>query len=74
MKNNIKNFIYILILISFLITSKSLSEEIKFEANSIELIDKDERILAKKNVKIFNEKETIYADEMDYDKLKLKEI
>ena len=36
----------------------------------IELIDKDKRIIAKKNVKIFNEKETIYADEMDYDKSK----
>ena len=34
------------------------------------MIDKDKRIIAKKNVKIFNEKETIYADEMDYDKLK----
>tara|TARA_B100001057_G_scaffold467782_1_gene526250 strand:+ start:3920 stop:6298 length:2379 start_codon:yes stop_codon:yes gene_type:complete len=70
MKNNIKSFIYILIFISLLISSKSIGEEIKFEANSIELIDKDERILAKKNVKIFNKKETIYADEMDYDKLK----
>ena len=70
MKNNIKNFIYILIFVSMLISSQSKSEEIKFEANSIELIDKDERILAKKNVKIFNEEETIYADEMDYDKVK----
>ena len=70
MKNNIKNFIYILIFVSLFISNNSFSEEIKFEANSIELIDKDERILAKKNVKIFNEKETIYADEMDYDKLK----
>ena len=70
MKNNIKNIVYILIFISLFISAKSVSEEIKFEANSIELIDKDERILAKKNVKIFNKKETIYADEMDYDKLK----
>ena len=70
MKNNIKILIYILVFVTFLISSKSLGEEIKFEANSIELIDKDERILAKKNVKIFNKKETIYADEMDYDKLK----
>ena len=70
MKNNIKNFIYILIFVSMLISSQSKSDEIKFEANSIELIDKDERILAKKNVKIFNEEETIYADEMDYDKVK----
>ena len=48
MKNNIKNFIYILIFVSMLISSQSKSDEIKFEANSIELIDKDERILAKK--------------------------
>ena len=34
------------------------------------MIDKDKRIIAKKNIKIFNEKETIYADEMDYDKQK----
>ena len=34
------------------------------------MIDKDNRIIAKKNVKIFNKKETIYADEMDYDKSK----
>ena len=26
------------------------------------------RIIAKKNVKIFNQEETIYANEMDYDK------
>ena len=48
MKNNIKNIVYILIFISLFISAKSVSEEIKFEANSIELIDKDERILAKK--------------------------
>ena len=48
MKNNIKNIFYILIFISLFISAKSVSEEIKFEANSIELIDKDERILAKK--------------------------
>ena len=27
-------------------------------------------LIAKKNVKIFNQKETIYANEMDYDKSK----
>mgnify|MGYP001424216954 CR=1 FL=1 len=48
----------------------AVSEEIKFEANSIELLNKDDRIIAKKNVKIFNDNEIIYADEMDYDKLK----
>ena len=69
MKNKIKKFIFLL-LINLFITSYLISEEINFEANSIELIDKDKRIIAKKNVKIFNEKETIYADEMDYDKSK----
>ena len=67
MKNKIKKLIF-LILINLFITSYLISEEINFEANSIELIDKDNRIIAKKNVKIFNQKETIYADEMDYDK------
>ena len=48
MKNNIKSIVYILMIIGLFISSKSISEEIKFEANSIELIDKDERIIAKK--------------------------
>ena len=75
MKNRIKILISIIALINFFIVSYTFSEEIKFEANIIELFDKDERILAKKNVKIFNKNETIYADEMDYDKqLKQKEI
>ena len=69
MKNRIKKLIFILI-INFFVISNVLSEEIKFEANTIELVDKDERIIAKKNVKIYNEGETIYADEMDYDKSK----
>ena len=69
MKNKIKNFIF-LILINLFITSNLASDEINFEANSIEFIDKDNRIVAKKNVKIFNQKEIIYANEMDYDKLK----
>ena len=63
----IKKFIF-LILINVFFTSNLLGEEINFEANSIELIDKDNRIIAKKNVKIFNQEETIYANEMDYDK------
>ena len=70
MKNRIKILISIIALINFFIVSYTFSEEIKFEANIIELFDKDERILAKKNVKIFNKNETIYADEMDYDKSK----
>ena len=67
MKNKIKKF-NIFIFLYFLFLSIAISEEIKFEANSIEIIDKDKKIIAKKNVKIFNETETIYADEIDYDK------
>ena len=69
MKNKIKQFNKFLFLYLFF-TSIAISEEIKFEANSIELIDKDKKIIAKKNVKIFNETETIFADEIDYDKSK----
>ena len=72
MKNKIKKIkkIIFLILINLFVTSNLLSNEINFEANSIELIDKDNKIIAKKNVKIFNQNETIYANEMDYDKSK----
>ena len=52
MKNKIRKLIFLL-LINFFITSNLISEEINFEANSVELIDKDNRIIAKKNVKIF---------------------
>ncbi len=69
MKNKFRKIIFLLF-VNFFITSHLLCEEINFEANFIELIDKEKRIIAKKNVKIFNENEIIYADEMDYDKLK----
>ena len=69
MKNKVKKIVF-LILINLFVTSNLLSEEINFEANSIELIDKDNKIIARKNVKIFNQNETIYANEMDYDKSK----
>ena len=69
MKNKTKKLIFIF-LINFFFTTNAISQEVNFEANSIELIDKDQKIIAKKNIKIFNKKETIYADEMDYDKLK----
>ena len=69
MKNKTKKLIYIF-LINFFFTTNAIGQEVNFEANSIELIDKDQKIIAKKNIKIFNKKETIYADEMDYDKLK----
>ena len=69
MKNKIKK-ISLIFLIKLIFISLAIGEEIIFEANLIELIDKDKRIIAKKNVKIYNEGETIYADEMDYDKSK----
>ena len=69
MKNRIKK-ISLIFLIKLIFIPLAISEEINFEANLIELIDKDKRIIAKKNVKIFNNTETIYADEMDYDKSK----
>ncbi len=69
MKNKIKKLIFIFLLNVFF-TSNVVGEEINFEANFIELIDEEKRIIAKKNVKIVNDKEIIYADEMDYDKSK----
>ena len=69
MKNKVKKLIF-LFLINIFFISNVFSEEIKFEANFIELIDEEKRIIAKKNVKIINDKEIIYADEMDYDKSK----
>ena len=67
MKNKIKIFLNLKI-INLQIASYAISEEIKFEANSIELIDKEKKLKAKKNVKIFNENETIFSDEMEYDR------
>ena len=69
MKNKIKK-IGLIFLLKLIFIPLAISEEINFEASLIELIDKDKRIIAKKNVKIFNNTETIYADEMDYDKSK----
>ena len=69
MKNKIKKICFIF-LIKLIFIPLAFSEEINFEANLIELIDKDNRIIAKGNVKIFNNTEKIYADEMDYDKSK----
>ena len=68
MKNKIKKLTFFLLLNIFILTNV-IAQEISFEANSIELKDNDKRIIAKNNVKIFNEKEVIYADEMDYNKL-----
>ena len=50
MKNKIKKLIFLLI-VNLFFTSNIVGEEIKFEANFIELIDEEKRIIAKKNVK-----------------------
>ena len=47
MKNKIKNIIF-LIFLSFFTNSLVTGQEINFQANSIELVDKDQRIIAKK--------------------------
>ena len=68
MKNNfIIKFFYFLL---FLIYSLSVnSEELKFEATSIEIIDKDKIVIAKDGVKIFSDNEIVIdADQMKYDK------
>ena len=52
MKNKFSKLIF-LVLINLFITSNLISEEINFEANSIELIDKDNKIIAKKKRKNF---------------------
>ena len=70
MRNNL-----ILKLIFFLIfyinISNSYSEELKFEASSIEIIDKDKIIIAKEGVKILSGDEIIiFADQMRYNKVK----
>ncbi len=65
------NFIskVILFLVFFINISYSYSEELKFEASSIEIIDKDKIIIAKDGVKILSGNEIIIdADQMRYDK------
>ena len=47
MKNKTKKLIYIF-LINFFFTTNAIGQEVNFEANSIELIDKDQKIIAKK--------------------------
>ena len=69
MKNKTKKLILLLLLNIFFMPNV-IGEEIKFEANSIELIDQEKRIIAKKNIKIFDGDEIIYADVMDYNKSK----
>ena len=70
MKNNlILKFLFFFIpFFNFLSAS---SEELKFEASSIEIIDKDRIIIAENGVKIFSGKEIVIdADKMRYDKEK----
>ena len=70
MKNNL---IYksIFFLIFFINISNLYSEELKFEATSIEIIDKDKIIIAKEGVKILSGDEMVIdADQMKYDKEK----
>ena len=57
------------LIFNFLFITNTFSEEIKFEANIIEFLDKDKKIIAEKNVKIFADTgEVINADKMDYNK------
>ena len=71
MKNNLF-FKLIFILIFYVNISNSYSsEELKFEATSIEIIDKDKIIIAKEGVKILSGDEIVIdADQMRYDKEK----
>ncbi len=70
MKNSFNS--KILFLLIFLINPLSVcSEELKFEAKSIEIIDKDKIVIAKDGVKILSGDEIIIdADQMRYDKEK----
>ncbi len=65
------NFVlkFIFFLIFYINFSNSYSEELKFEAQSIEIIDKDKVIIAKEGVKILSGDEIVIdADQMRYDK------
>ena len=67
MKNKIFN-IFTFIIINLILIQYSVSDEINFEANIIELLDKDKKIVAKKNVKILTDSEIITSEEMVYSK------
>ena len=70
MKNNfVAKFSFFLL---FFINSLNVnSDELKFEASSIEIIDKDKIVIAKDGVKIFSDNEIVIdADQMKYDKEK----
>ncbi len=70
MKNNLffKFLFFFIFFLNFLYAS---SEELKFEASSIEIIDQDKIVIAENGVKIFSGDEiVIIADKMRYDKEK----
>ena len=68
MKSNLI-FKIVFFLIFFMNFSYSYSEELKFEAKLIEIIDKDKIIIAEEGVKILSGDEiVIKADKMRYDK------
>ena len=60
------NKIIIILIINLIYALHSNSEEINFEAGVIEFLDKEEKIIAKDNVKILTDKEIITSDEMIY--------
>ena len=70
MKNNLisKFSFFFIFFLNFL---SAFSEELKFEASSIEIIDKDKIVIAENGVKIFSGDEIVIdADKMRYDKEK----
>ena len=68
MKSNFV-FKFIFFLIFYFNVLNSYSEELKFEATSIEIIDKDKIIIAKEGVKIFSGEDIVIdADQMRYNK------
>ena len=68
MRNNlVYKLIFFLIFYNFI--SPSFTEELRFEASSIEIIDKDKVVIAKEGVKILSGDELVIdADQMRYDK------
>ena len=69
MKNKIQNYL-IYILLNLLVCTFAFAEDLKFEANSIEILDKDRKVIAENGVKIISGKDiVINADTMDYDKV-----
>ena len=56
MKNRIQNYL-IYIFLNLLICTFAFGEDLKFEANSIEILDKDRRVIAENGVKIISGKD-----------------